>query len=290
MNRLASLALAAFAVCCLLALIADAGTGPLAKGTAYLITRQQPDGGFAEAGQGSDPSLTAWAVLGLKAAGQNPSQLTISRNSPAAYLAGRPTLSATDLELQILALHALGNDVSQQANQLAQLQQPNGRIGPLVNSTIWGLIALKTAGTPIPPSSIHYLISQQRRNGGWSWAPNGAPDSNDTAAAIEALRATGLRSSTLSLRRGLKYLRNLQNRDGGFALSPGQRSDAQSTAWAIQAFAAAGVPPSRGSLRYLLRLQRPDGSFRYSTQYATSPAFVTAQVLPALAHQPFPLH
>jgi hypothetical protein len=36
-------------------------------------------------------------------------------------------------------------------------------------------------------------------------------------------------------------------------------------------------------------LRRPDGSYRYSTRYATTPVWVTAQVLPALAGKPFPL-
>ena len=62
----------------------------------------------------------------------------------------------------------------------------------------------------------------------------GAPDSNTTAAAVEALgRGT-------AATRALAYLRRLQGKDGGFALSSGRASDAQSTAWAIQAFLAAG--------------------------------------------------
>jgi len=36
-------------------------------------------------------------------------------------------------------------------------------------------------------------------------------------------------------------------------------------------------------------LRRPDGSFRYSKRYVTTPVWVTAQVLPALARKPFPL-
>jgi hypothetical protein len=91
------------------------------------------------------------------------------------------------------------------------------------------------------------------------------------------------------VRRGLAYLRRLQNRDGGFELSPGRGSDAQSTGWAVQAFLAAGRPAPRGSLAYLHRLRRSDGSFRYSKRYVTTPVWVTAQVLPALAGKPFPL-
>jgi hypothetical protein len=91
------------------------------------------------------------------------------------------------------------------------------------------------------------------------------------------------------VRRGLAYLRRLQNRDGGFELTRGRGSDSQSTAWAIQAFLSARRPIPRGSLAYLRRMRRGDGSFRYSRRYVTTPVWVTAQVLPALAGRPFPL-
>ena len=36
-------------------------------------------------------------------------------------------------------------------------------------------------------------------------------------------------------------------------------------------------------------MRRPDGSLRYSARYATTPLWVTAQALQALARKPFPL-
>jgi len=115
----------------------------------------------------------------------------------------------------------------------------------------------------------------------------GAAASNDTAAVVEALRAVGVRGRPI--KRALGFLLRYRNRDGGFELTSGRGSDAQSTAWAIQAFLAAGKPPPRGAIAYLRGLQRPDGSFRYSARYTTTPVWVTAQVLPALARRPFPL-
>jgi hypothetical protein len=104
---------------------------------------------------------------------------------------------------------------------------------------------------------------------------------------VEALRATNVGGAPI--RRALRFLLRFQNRDGGFELIHGRGSDTQSTAWAVQAFRAAGKPPPRGALTYLRRLQRRDGSFRYSARYATTPVWVTAQALPALAGKPFPL-
>lgn len=253
---------------------------PAAGPADYVLSRQQPDGGFAEPGGQSDPSLTAWAVLGLGAVDRAPA-------SAARYLAGKPYPEATDLALRILALRALGQDVDPLVAQLEGLRRPDGKIGPLVNSTMWGLLALRAAGRPAG-DSVRYLLRVQSRSGGWSWAPRGAADSNDTAVAVQALRAAGLGARAAPVRRALAYLRRLQRRNGGFALVAGRAADAQSTAWAIQAFLAAGRDPGRAPFRFLARLRRPDGSYRYAPRKGFTPVWVTAQVLPALARNPLP--
>ena len=251
----------------------------LGSPVSYLASRQQADGGFAERGRGSDPALTAWAVLGLVAAGRLPS-------GAASYLAARPVGDAGDLALRVLALDALGEKTAAFADRLEGLRRADGRIGSLVNSTVWGVLALRAAGRPAGQSTLRYLLRQQRPGGGWSWYPRGAPDSNDTAAAIQALRAAGVRGRPI--RRGVAFLLRLRNRDGGFALVRGRASDSQSTAWAIQALLAAGRRPPKSAFRYLARMRQPDGSYRYSARFATTPVWVTAQVLPALARKPFP--
>lgn len=248
----------------------------------YVASHQQPDGGFAEPGGQSDPALTAWAILGLVASGQKPS-------GPAAeYLAGKPATGAADLALRILALDALGRDTSTEVARLEALRRPDGRIGSLVNSTIWGVLALRATSRPAS-GSVRYLLRAQHRSGGWAWYPRGAPDSNDTAAAVQALRAAGVAAGSRSIRRALGYLRSLQRADGGFPLVVGRASDAQSTAWVIQAFIAARRDPGSAPFRYLAKLRRPDGSYRYSQRYGVTPVWVTSQVLAALARKPFPL-
>jgi hypothetical protein len=194
---------------------------------------------------------------------------------------------STDLELALVAEASLGLETAALAQRVRSLHRPSGAIGPSVNSTIWGVLSLRSAGVSVPVGAKRYLLRQQTRSGGWSWWPGGAPDSNDTAAAVQSLRSLGVTGRPI--RRGLTYLRRLQNRDGGFELRPGRGSDAQSTAWAIQAFLSAGSKPGNSAFRFLERLQRPDGSFRYSKRYVTTPVWVTAQVLPALARRPFPL-
>jgi len=277
-GRLRLLAAIASAVVLAGPVAAAAGVSPVA----FLGSRQQPNGGFAEPGRAADPGLTAWAVLALVAAGSRP-------DGASAYLAGKPYPTTTDLALRVLALDALGSDVSALANQLAALQGPDGRIGAQINSTIWALIALRQTGRPTPRGTVAFLRSHQTRAGGWSWGIGVAPDSNDTAAAIEALRAAGMPTTARPIRRGLAYLQTLRNPDGGFELSPGRGSDAQSTAWAIQAELAAAAKPPQSAFAYLAKLRRADGSFRYSAHFATTPVWVTSQVVPALLRRSFPL-
>jgi squalene-hopene cyclase-like protein len=264
-----------------LAVVAAAGA-IAATPVGYLHAQQAPSGSFAEPGGAPGPLLTAWAALGLRAAGGDTGRALDYLVSQEQGLKAAP-----DIELVALAESALGRRPEQLLARIRAFQRRSGAIGPTVNSTIWGILALRQAREPAPRAAVRYILRQQRPSGGWAWYLNGRPDSNDTAAAIQALRAAGVTGS--SIRRGLAYLRRLQNRDGGFELTQSRGSDAQSTAWAIQAFVAAGKPVPNGSLAYLRGLRRPDGSFRYSKRYVTTPVWVTAQVLPALARKPFPL-
>ena len=173
----------------------------------YVASHQQPDGGYAERAGSSSLELTAWSALGLRAAGQKPG------DEAQLYLQRAHAQDVSDTEPRILALEAVGADTGMPTT--CQVGK-SGRIGPLVNSTIWGILALRSAGRPVPAATVRYLLGQQRPSGGWSWYPRGAPDSNDTAAAVQALRSAGEKGKPIT--RALAYLRRLQRKDGGFAL------------------------------------------------------------------------
>ena len=256
----------------------------LGRGASYLLARQQSDGGFAETGASSSAGLTAWVALGLAASGRAPAHA----QAAADYMTQASAPQTTDLELRLLAQAALGRDVSELADAIQQQRHTDGRIGPALNSTYWGAIALRAAGRKPARTTVRYLLRAQRKNGGWSWSLRAAPDAGDTAAAIQALRAAGVSARSGPIKRAVRFLRRCQNRDGGFGVAPGSASDAQSTAWAIQAFLAAHTEPGKTAFLYLKGLQRRDGSFRYSARYVTTPTWVTAQVLCALARKPFP--
>ena len=261
---------------------AATATALVATPVGFLQGRQAPSGGFVEPSGSSGPQLTAWAALGLKAAGASPGRALDYLVAHEGELA-----EATDVELVSLAESALGHRPDRLLARIRRLQRPGGAIGPTVNSTIWGILALRQAGEKAPLGAMRFVLRRQASSGGWAWYAGGRPDSNDTAAAVQALRSAGVGGAPI--RRALAYLQRLRNGDGGFELTPGRGSDTQSTAWAVQAFVAAGKPVPRGALAYLRSMRRTDGSFRYSRRYATTPVWVTAQVLPALAGRAFPL-
>ncbi len=271
----------ALIVTVVLAGTAAGATSPATGSATFLASRQSANGGFAEQGRAPDAPLTAWAALGLVAAGGFP----VERAAALGFLRTRPADSATDADvaLRVVALAALGDTIDE--SLLARLHRHRPDV--LVNATIWTVLALRATGERPPESFIRAILDAQAKGGGFPWSRGGSPDSNDTAAAIQALRAVG--TGEVPVRRALVALRAFQNRDGGYALTKGRESDAQSTAWAIQALISAGEKPGKPAFRYLSRLRRADGSYRYSVRYGTTPIWVTAQVLPALAGRPFPL-
>lgn len=267
-----------------LALAVSAWAGPRETATAFLLAHETPSGGFAEAGEQPSAGLTAWAALGLAAVGKAPA-------SAGAYLRAHEAdlQSPTDLELGILGERALGLDAGPLLARLAPLVRPDGRIGEALNSTYWGVLALKAAGQEVPAGTTRLILAVQARSGGWSWLEGVAPDADDTAAAVQALRAAGVAPSYPAIRRALAFLRSCAGRDGGFGTKPGAASNAQSTSWAIQALLAAGRDPGKAAFAYLARLQRPNGSVRYDARYATTPVWVTSNALFALSRRWSPL-
>jgi hypothetical protein len=253
-----------------LKLLATLGaTAALATPAGYVAGQQREDGGFG------GMQVSAWATLGLVAAGADTGRA-------AEHLAGQNPETATDVALVAMARAAAGDRPDDLLPRLRE-HKP----GKLVNATIWTILALRQAGEPVPPALVKSLLAAQRPSGGWSWLAGGAADTNDTAAAMQALRAVGAPRGPVQ--RGVVFLRRHQNPDGGFELTQGRGSDTQSTAWAIQGLLAAGASPGPPAFRYLQRMRRPDGSYRYNARYVTTPLWVTAQVLPALARKPFPL-
>ncbi len=281
----------------------------ISRSVFYLQRAQDSNGGFGGApGQRSSELYSAWAAMGLAAAGRNP--LTFTRNGHSVLAALRSEAStlegAGDYERTILALHACGLPASALPGRnllggLLRERASDGSFAHLVNITAFAIFALRVAGTSADNAIVNaagrWLATQQNRDGGFGFAGRGAgEDVDDTSAALQGvIDASGRRSSAV-VTRAVAYLRRAQNPDGGFPQQSGGESNAQSTAWAVQGLGAAGVNVgavkrggSRSPLAYLESLAAPDGSERYSRTSAQTPVWVTAEALTALAGKPFPI-
>ncbi len=277
----------------------------LSREVAFLAGAQNSDGGFGAArGQRTSELYSAWAALGLAAAGRDPRSLARNRHTVLnALYSGSSTLEGPgDLERTIMALHACGVASSSIGprnllGELLRARSHDGSFEHLVNITTFAIFALRDAEGAASGSLVRgaglWIARQQNSNGGFGFgARGGASDVDDTAAALQGLVDAGVRGATIS--RAVAFLLRAQNADGGYPQLPGAPSNAQSSAWAVQGLLAAGVNVnavrrhgSRSPLGYLEGLIAPDGSVRYSATSAQTPVWVTAQALTALAGRPF---
>lgn len=286
---------------------AGSTTAAVARGVAYLRSAQNGDGGFgAEPGQRSSELFSAWAAIGLAAAGQDPA--TPRGRGPSALDSIRAEANtlqgAGDLERTILALRACrastrflpgGDPVA----RLLRYRTSDGSFGRLANLTAFAVLALRAAGEPADSAAVRgaarWLAHQQNGDGGFGYAARGtASDVDDTGAALQAVVAASVPTGPV-VSGAVRYLVRAQNGDGGYPQQRGGLSNAQSTAWAVQGLIAAGRDPNavrrhgRSPLDYLRSLAASDGSIRYSSESAQTPVWVTGEALAALAGKALPV-
>jgi hypothetical protein len=237
----------------------------------FVQGRLQPDGGYSESGGRSTVALMATGVLALHAAGAE-----VSDQTRASLLAHEDGLPPTELELVVMAEAVTGGASDDALASLHSLQHETGAIGEALNSTYWGVLALRQAGESVTPATISFILRGQQRNGGFPWIRGVPADTDDTSAAVQSLVAAGAGGKPVA--RALTYLRARQNADGGFELKPGGPSNASRARGRFRPSSLPGEPPA-SAFRYLRRLQAADGRIRYSVRYATTPLWVSAQVL-----------
>jgi prenyltransferase beta subunit/uncharacterized membrane protein len=274
----------------------------------FLTSAQNADGGFGAArGQGSSELYSAWAAMGLAAAGRDPASVRHGGHSVLDSLRGEvSTLNGLgDAERTILAARACGASAYSFAGrnlvaEVLKARDSDNSFEHLVNLTAFAIFALRAVGHsqgfPAIRDAAGWIERQQNRDGGFGFGGRGSSsDVDDTGAALQALADAGARNGR-SLGAAAGYLIRSQNLDGGFPQQYGGESNAQSTAWAVQGLIAAGRNlnavrrrSSRSPVGYLESLLAPGGSIRYSRTGAQTPLWVTAQALIALAGKTFPV-
>jgi hypothetical protein len=269
-----------------------------ATGADYLVTRLTTSGGFAEAGSSTaSVGLTEWAVMGLAAAGRKPALWhRAGGRTPVQFLAAHANTftDAPTIEKAILALVAMGRSPYSFAGHnlvamlRARVDSANGRIGAYSNTTYWGVLAFRAANAAEPTRAFTYIRNQQLSNGGFGWAPGSGPDSNDTAAAMLALRALAIPCTWASIHGALDYMALVHNSDSGYSLTVDGASDSQSTSWVVQARSACSLK-NTAALGYLAARHLPSGAYNYQAGRTVTPAWVTSQVLPAVYGRHYPI-
>jgi uncharacterized membrane protein len=286
----------------------SAHAASLSPELSFLASAQNANGGFGAAkGQASSEIYTAWAAMGIAAAGRNPASVRHDGHSVLdALRAEVSTLNGLgDAERTILAARVCGASAYSFAgrNLVAEVlhaRASDNSFNHMVNLTAFAIFALRAVGHSPGFGAIRdaagWIERQQNSDGGFGFGGRGSSsDVDDTGAALQALADAGARNGR-SLGAAAGYLIRSQNLDGGFPQQYGGESNTQSTAWAVQGLIAAGRNlntvrrrGSRSPIGYLESLLAPGGSIRYSRTGAQTPVWVTAQALIALAGKTFPV-
>lgn len=266
--------------------LASPAQASVSSAGAYLAGNLDRNGCAREPGGTPTVNLSAWVAFGLVAAGR-------SASGPATCIErhAKALKALTDVEVATLALVAAGRDPRNAGGRdfvhTIQSSLRGGRIGTLVATNQFGILALKAAGAPIPAAARRTLLDDQNSDGSWPVGIGGEGDSNLTATGIQAAIAAGVSRSDPVITRALGFLRRYRSR-GGYSLSAGAAPDAQSTGWVLSGLNSAGRTDAAAS-SYLAGLQAANGSFAYQRGIAITPVWVTAQATMGLAGRSFPL-
>jgi hypothetical protein len=245
-----------------------------------------------------------WGMTALAAAGVNAADVSTSLVDPSAqdfYLdewqTAGPGGAGTDAERGILAGVAGGiqpsrlstsSDVTR-SNLVARIAElfDGTQIGEpgLLNDDIFGVLALHQAEAPQPilRRIVDYLRTQQHADGGWTWnaSPSAPADTDMTGSVVAAFCAAGVSTVDPDLQRAFALLHSLQDpATGGFIAPPesfGIGVNTDTTSWVTSGLIQCGIDPQgpewttgqgKTPLDYLVSLQRPDGHFDWTDEFA----------------------
>jgi prenyltransferase beta subunit len=273
--------LVAAALCVALVMVfpvmAQDAASPSDQALAFLVSVQNPDGGFSNGfAPESDISATADVVVAAVAAGQDPNAfLTGDMMNPLTYLGMQVSsgnVAGAGLVAKVLtAVAAVGKDTAAFVGHCA------------------AMIGLQNAGVALPEETVEALLALQDAEGGWGFMAGEAPDTNTTALCIQALAPTSEAGGNDA---ALEYLRGIQNEDGGWPYQNpsdfGTDSDTNSTALVIQALVAAGedLAEWNNPQDWLAGMQLEDGAFAYQAAFPDANLLATIGAVPALEGVP----
>ncbi|MBE0480699.1 MAG: hypothetical protein IBX68_06950 [Dehalococcoidia bacterium] len=269
----------------------------------YLRGQQGADGKI------SDFATSAWVVMAIAAAGEDPHEWKVGAGPSIVDFLAAGSASAgsvNDYSRMILAISAAGEDPQDFGGRdfvsLLVSAYDGTQIGDssLVNDDFWAVMALTAAGeapgSEVIQSTKAFILDNQNTDGGWSWGAGQPSDVDDTAAAIMALTAAGHPAASTELSDALLYLKGMQLANGGFE-SWGATNSATNS-WAVCSITSAGQSPVSAQWKSgegndpvddLLAFQNADGSFNWTQAAPSNKALMTAYAIPALLGKPYPV-
>jgi hypothetical protein len=241
----------------------------------------------APAGQQAD------AIVAMHAAGRSPASLR-SRLRALSQVARAYATTAGGAGKVVMAAVAAGADPRRLGGvdyvSRIDARYASGRYGASVFDQALSILALRSAGRPVPAAAVRATLAGRGR-GGWSFdlSPGGRDAVDHTAIVIEALRAAGVPRGHAALRAAAAWMLAQRNRAGGLASAgAGGATDANSTAAAIRALRALGRRPPAATLRALRALQEASGAFRFTRADAGSRLLATSDAVVAVAGEVLP--
>lgn|GEM_PF-1972912 len=286
---------------------------PLAAG--WLARTLAATGNLALTPDGqTDYASTAYAIMGLRAAGVASGQITASAQAMAAsgvtFIGDSTQIGAktTAIALMILAMSAAGLDPAQYPDGtgvrdlyygLASAVHSDGSVGdqPSAYGQALVILAFLTSltnerhpfgATAVPDNVIAWLEAQPCTDqtspgyGGYGFSTGSCADTDpdSTALAVLALKAVGVPSTTVAVSRN--YLLSVQDASGGF-VSPFSAANANTTGLALAALnASLGMPVPSTDQEHRAQAAAYLGSLMYGCDLAADPA--TAPVVGAMAY------
>jgi hypothetical protein len=274
------------------------------KSLQYLYSFQDPaSGGLKEENIDEPQALqSAWGAIAFAAGGFNPATVKKTDSSPDLLSYALKDIcqntSITDLERGTLVVSASGADPRNIAgcsliDKIRSFKDPQtGKIGQNIVSTVFGVLALRSAGETVDEKTINYILQEQKADGGWDsgWGT----ESNMTAQTIQALTLSGVAQDDKSIIAAKNYLKSLQSETGGIKYDSSSwttSSDAFSDAYTLEAIYTLSEDPNdvfwqkngKTILDDLALLGNSDGSYSFSSDYGKiNPVWTTSIVLVAL--------
>jgi len=254
------------------------------KALSYLLSVQQEDGGFSEAGSEGDYVTTLWVGIALQAQ-PSPSSALDRADAFLRLRASHPpgtTLSDSNrASLTLLYAAWAGADARDFGGQdlvasVEAHQNATGAVGNLPNENLIGALALASAVGVESETAwaacgwLDALVWESRTVSHDGWY---------VATAIQAVAACREAVDGELVDEGLGLLETFRHDAGGFSAREGGPADASTTANAVQALRAVGNEPGSEWESLIVGLQQESGAVAFRADVAAPLIKTTAEVL-----------